>query len=85
MNATYRPLDFRVTLGASVRFVLDIGNWDASMCVNAPGQSGDSRSPHYHDLSVKWARGEYVPFLYSAAAVDEVAALQIRLEPEQTA
>ena len=81
MHAAYRPQDFRITMGASVRFVLDVGNWDASMCINAPGQSGDSRSPHYRDLSEKWARGEYVPFLYSALAVDAAAELRIVLKP----
>jgi penicillin amidase len=81
MHAAYRAQDFRITMGASVRFVLDVGNWDASLCINAPGQSGDSRSPHYRDLSVKWARGEYVPFLYSRAAVDAAAETRIVLTP----
>ncbi|GGC48856.1 penicillin acylase family protein [Chelatococcus reniformis] len=81
MLAAYRPQDFRVTTGASVRFVLDVGNWDASVCVNTPGQSGDSRSPHYRDLSALWARGEYVPFLYSAAAVEAATERRILLVP----
>lgn len=81
MHAAYRPQDFRVTMGASVRFVLDVGNWDASFCVNAPGQSGDCRSPHYRDLAVKWATGEYVPFLYSQQAVDAAARRRIVLKP----
>lgn len=81
MHAAYRPQDFRVTMGASVRFLMDIGNWDASLCVNAPGQSGDSRSPHYRDLSTKWAKGEYVPFLFSREAVDAAAAQRILLVP----
>ena len=81
MHAAYRPTDFRVTNGASVRFVLDVGNWDASVCVNAPGQSGDPASPHYRDLSGPWSRGEYVAFLYSAEAVDSATDLRIRLTP----
>lgn len=82
MHAAYRPQDFRVTMGASVRFVLDVGNWDASLCMNAPGQSGDSRSPHYSDLSSLWARGEYVPFLYSREAVDRATVRRIALVPK---
>ncbi len=81
MAATYRASDFRVTSGASFRMVTDVGNWDASMCINAPGQSGDPRSPHYSDLAPKWAAGEYVPLLYSKAAVDAAAELVIRLIP----
>lgn len=81
MHAAYRPQDFRVTAGASVRFVLDVGNWDASVCMNAPGQSGDCRSPHYGDLSALWARGEYVPFLYSKEAVAAATSQRITLLP----
>ncbi|NPD14897.1 penicillin acylase family protein [Xinfangfangia sp. D13-10-4-6] len=70
MNALYSAADFTVTLGASVRLVLDVGAWDNSLFINAPGQSGSPDSPHYADLVGKWARGEYLPLLYSAAAVD---------------
>src|SRR5579863_1932635 len=49
--ATYRRSDYRLTAGASFRMVLDVGNWDASRAVNAPGQSGDPCSAHYRDLA----------------------------------
>jgi penicillin amidase len=78
----YRPQDFRVTIGASVRLVMDVGNWDASLFVNAPGQSGDSRSPHYHDLAPLWAKGEYAPLLYSDDAVSAATEAVIQLFPE---
>jgi penicillin amidase len=81
MNAGYRMSDFRVTSGASFRMVIDVGNWDNSRAINAPGQSGDPRSPHYADLAPLWAAGEYVPLLYSKAAIDDVARLRIVLTP----
>ena len=81
MNAGYRATDFRVTSGASFRMVLDVGAWDNSRAINAPGQSGDPRSPHYGDLAPLWAAGEYVPLLYSQPAVDAAARLRIRLTP----
>jgi penicillin amidase len=81
MNAGYRMSDFRVTSGASFRMVIDVGNWDNSRAINAPGQSGDPRSPHYADLAPLWAAGEYVPLLYSQAAVDEAAEQRIVLTP----
>ncbi|QDL93535.1 penicillin acylase family protein [Paroceanicella profunda] len=81
MHAAYRGSDFRVTTGASVRFVLDVGNWDASLCINAPGQSGDPRSEHYADLAPLWATGAYVPFLYSDAAVEAATRQRITLVP----
>lgn len=79
MHAAYRAEDFRVTTGASVRFVLDVGDWDNSRAINAPGQSGDPRSPFYANLFEAWAQGEYVPFLYSDEAVDGAAAHRITL------
>ena len=81
MAATYRLSDFKVTHGASFRMVVDVGNWDASRCINAPGQSGDPRSPHYADLAPLWAEGSYVPMLYSVAAVDAHTETRITLQP----
>ena len=81
MSAAYRAQDFRVVTGASVRLVMDVGNWDASVFINAPGQSGDSRSPHYRDLAPLWARGDYAPLLYSDAAVEAATEALIDLRP----
>ncbi|MGE0224929.1 MAG: penicillin acylase family protein [Acetobacteraceae bacterium] len=81
MNTSYRGTDFRLTVGASFRMVVDVGDWDQSRVINAPGQSGDPTSAHYDDLAPLWARGEYVPMLYSRPAVDRAAALRIMLTP----
>lgn len=81
MHTGYRASDFRTIAGASVRLVIDVGQWDNSVAINAPGQSGDPRSPHYRDLAPLWARGEYVPLLYSREAVDAAAAARIVLKP----
>ena len=81
MHTGYRPSDFRITHGASVRLVMDVGEWDNSVCINAPGQSGDPRSPHYGDLAPAWAKGEYVPMLYSAARVEPEITQRIKLVP----
>src|SRR5215203_6338446 len=79
--ATYRPSDFRVTAGASFRMVLDVGNWDQSVTINTPGQSGNPYSPHYRDLAPLWASGTYVPLLYSRGAVERAASEVIDLKP----
>ena len=79
--ATYRRSDYHLTAGASFRMVLDVGNWDASRAVNTPGQSGDPFSGHYRDLAPLWATGQYVPLLYSRAAVEAAAAEVISLTP----
>ena len=61
--------------------VLDVGAWDNSRAINAPGQSGLPESPHYRDLSQHWAKSEYVPLLYSRDAVAKAARLRFILEP----
>jgi penicillin amidase len=48
---------------------------------NAPGQSGDPRSPFYDNLLEPWARDGELPLLYSREAVEKNAVLRIRLEP----
>jgi acyl-homoserine lactone acylase PvdQ len=49
----------------------------------APGQSGDPRCPQYADLAPLWTATEYVPVLYSEAAIDNAADLRIILAPGQ--
>ncbi|GGB58886.1 penicillin amidase [Tistrella bauzanensis] len=80
MNTTYRP-DGRLIIGASFRMVADVGNWDASRFVNAPGQSGDPASAHYADHAGVWAEASLLPLLYSAEAVDAATELVIHLVP----
>ena len=79
--APYFSTDYVQRGGASFRMVVDVGAWDNSVAINTPGQSGDPRSPHYRDLLEPWRRGEYVPLLYTRAAVEEHAATRIRLRP----
>jgi penicillin amidase len=80
-NNGYRGSDFRVMSGVSWRMVLDVGNWDASWTINAPGQSGDPASPHYRDLFPLWAKDEYIPMLYTRAAIEAAAEARIQLIP----
>ncbi|WP_036302558.1 penicillin acylase family protein [Methylobacterium sp. 77] len=83
MHADYRPDDGRLTTGASFRMVIDVGDWDASVCVNAPGQSGRADSRHYDDHAAPWAASETVPLLYSREAVDAATETVIMLHPRQ--
>ena len=79
--ATFRMEDFSSYNGASFRMVADVGAWDNSRVINSPGQSGDPASPHYDDLFPLWANGEYVPMLFSRAAVEAAAEQVIDLVP----
>jgi penicillin G amidase len=78
---TYRASDFRLIAGASFRMVLDVGDWDNSRAINAPGQAGSPFSPHYGDLAPLWATGQYVPLLYSRDAVERAASEVVSYMP----
>jgi penicillin amidase len=77
----YRPSDFSVVAGASVRLVMDVGDWDNSVAINTPGQSDDPMSAHYRDLFPLWAQGSYVPLRFSRDAVQRDAEDLIHLLP----
>ena len=79
--ATYRMEDFGAIGGASVRMVLDVGDWDQSRAVNTPGESGDPMSAQYRDIFPLWAGGEYFPLLFTRPAVDAATRLVIHLSP----
>jgi penicillin amidase len=88
VGATTYLEDFRQAVGASFRIIVDIGDWDASVAMNAPGQSGRPRSPHYDDLFALWAGDGHFPLVYSREAVEAHTAeryLLIPLETERTA
>ena len=48
------------TVGASLRFVIDVGLWRQSGFILTPGQSGHLFSPHYSDQTPLWRTGRYV-------------------------
>jgi penicillin amidase len=81
MATSYRASDYRLVSGASFRMVADVGNWDASVAINTPGQSGDPASPHYRDLAPLWAAGRYFPLTYSRGAVEKATRTRIELVP----
>ncbi|QIN78472.1 penicillin acylase family protein [Rubrobacter marinus] len=80
-NTAYRA-DFRQTGGSSFRIVVDVGEWDGSLFMNSPGQSGDPESQHYSDLFEGWAEGGAFPLLYSREEVEEATEARIVLEPK---
>ncbi len=67
--------------GASYREIMDTSDWDNSVAVNVPGQSGEPGSRHYSDLLPLWSEGKYFPLRYSEAAVKEVTTDKLELQP----
>ena len=69
------------TSGGAFKIVSDTEDWDNSVGLNNPGQSGDARDPHYRDLFEYWARGKYFPILFSRPKVESVAETKFILSP----
>ena len=81
VNATYGPTLGEQIAGASYREILDTSDWDRSVAVNTPGQSGQPGSKHYADLLPLWNEGKYFPLSFSKAAVDAAAVDVLDLRP----
>lgn len=80
-NGWFGKASFKVIGGASWRMVLDVGQWDAAVATNAPGQSGDPGSPFFANLLENWASDDAFPLLYTREAVEEHTVERILLRP----
>ena len=60
--------------GATYREILDVADWDRSLVINVPGQSGQPGSPYYDSLLKMWADNDYFPLAFSKKAVTAAAA-----------
>jgi penicillin amidase len=72
------------TSGGSLKIIADTDDWDNSVGLNTPGQSGNPDDPHYRDLFPIWAQGQYFPVAYSRKKVDSVTESVTRLTPAST-
>jgi penicillin amidase len=72
------------TSGGSLKIIADTQDWDNTVGLNTPGQSGNPDDPHYRDLFELWARGRYFPVAYSRAKVESVAERTTTLSPSAT-
>jgi penicillin amidase len=69
------------TSGGSLKIIADTENWENSLGLNNPGQSGDPDSAHYRDLFDIWSHGRYFPIFYSRSKVESVAEERVTLTP----
>jgi penicillin amidase len=67
--------------GASYREIFDVADWDRSLVINTPGQSGQPGSPFYGSLLQDWADNKYFNLAFSKNAVEKAAAHRLRLTP----
>jgi penicillin amidase len=77
----YDDSSFEQVSGASYREILDLADWDNSVAINVPGQSGEPGSKHYDDLLPLWSAGQYFPLRYTKGAVDAVTTDVLILQP----
>jgi penicillin amidase len=67
--------------GGSFKIVSDLEDWDNSVGLNNPGQSGNVDDPHYRDLFAYWGRGKYFPIFFSRPKVESVTEKKFTLSP----
>ena len=67
--------------GASYREIFDVADWDRSLVINTPGQSGQPGSRFYGNLLQDWADNRYFNLAFSRGAVDKAAAHRLTLAP----
>jgi penicillin amidase len=68
-------------VGPPFRFIADLGDWNNSLGILVPGQSGHPASPHYDDNIEGWFKGEYHPMLFDREKVAANAVDTLILEP----
>ena len=67
--------------GVTLRFVMDVGEWDNSTAVLCPGQSERLSSPHFRDQFDMWLEGDTRPMLWSHEKVLQAAKSTITITP----
>jgi penicillin amidase len=82
VNATAYINGYGQTFGASYRQILDLSDWDRSISINVPGQSGEPGASHYSDLLTTWANGQYFPLSYTRQAIERTTTNRLLLRPD---
>ena len=67
--------------GASFRLLVDTKDWDNTLMINSPGQSGNPASPFYKNLFETWANDQFFPAYYSKDRIRTVTKEQLNLLP----
>jgi penicillin amidase len=84
VNATrYRLSDpFVVRSVPSMRMVIDLSNLDASVWINATGQSGHPMSDQYRDQIERWRLIQFLPMRASRSAIEGATTSRLDLVPK---
>ncbi len=69
--------------GASFRIIVDTGDWEKTLGINTPGQSGNPESPFYKNLFSVWADDKYFNALFDKQKILESAVEHYKFVPEE--
>lgn len=78
MNET---LEFEANHTASLRLLVEAGDFEGARFVHTQGQSGLPQSAHFSDMADLWAGNEFAPMIMERASVEAVSKNRLRLEP----
>jgi penicillin amidase len=67
--------------GPGYRAIYDLADLERSRFVHSAGQSGHRLSPHYADLSARWARVQHVPMRMDRAAIERESSEVLEIRP----
>ena len=71
-----------VVVAPTYRMIVDVANWDRSLFVICPGQSGLPGQRFYDNLMHIWLEGEMAPMAFSRAKVEQSDAIfRLHLRP----
>ncbi|MGE9807794.1 penicillin acylase family protein [Janibacter sp. G1551] len=83
-NGWDASVGYEVTAAPSMRMVVDLGDLDKSVWVNATGSSGHAFHDNYADQTEAWVAGETYPWRSTPDAVKAAADRTLVLTPETT-
>jgi acyl-homoserine lactone acylase PvdQ len=67
----------------SFRAVFTANDWNRSIAINAPGQSGSPASTNYDDMAVRWASADDVPLAFDQSKASPEAREVLTLQPRE--
>jgi penicillin amidase len=85
MGATAPNAPETVSIVASYRQIVDLGNLSASLSGHPPGQSGHTASKHFDDFIQMWLDVKHHPMLFERGAIEANAEGTLRLLPQAAA
>ncbi|NND33828.1 MAG: penicillin acylase family protein [Saprospiraceae bacterium] len=74
--------NLRQSTGATFKIIVDTEDWNHTLAINAPGQSGNPDDRHYRDLFDLWSKDKYFPLYFSRSKVESVLDKKLVLVPK---